>query len=149
MLGTLEDKEIEDLLKDNATGRIGCHADGVTYIVPVNYLYDSGSIFAHSTEGMKIEMMRKNHQVCFQIDEIVDLNNWKSVICWGDFEEIKNAREAGRIMQQLSNQVVGRLTNKNSNPSHGFMENEYDVLEKTLIIYRIRLSKKTGRFEVR
>ena len=39
-------------------------------------------------EGKKIEMMRKNPEVCFQVDAIADLLNWESVICWGKFEEI-------------------------------------------------------------
>jgi nitroimidazol reductase NimA-like FMN-containing flavoprotein (pyridoxamine 5'-phosphate oxidase superfamily) len=40
MLRELNDHQIETLLKDQFIGRIGCHLAGVTYIVPVNYVYD-------------------------------------------------------------------------------------------------------------
>ena len=54
MLGKLTDKEIKQVLQNNLLGRIGCHDDGKTYIVPVNYVYDGTYIIAHSMMGMKI-----------------------------------------------------------------------------------------------
>jgi len=32
--------------------------------------------------------MRKNPEVCFQLDVIENLASWRSVICWGTFEEL-------------------------------------------------------------
>jgi uncharacterized protein len=63
------------LLKELPVGRIACHADGITYIVPVNYVYDGMNLYAHSAKGMKIDMMRKNPDVCFQADAITNLKN--------------------------------------------------------------------------
>jgi len=62
MLGILETDQIEDLLGSQVVGRIGCHADDLTYVVPVSYAYDGSCIYAHSEEGMKIAIMRKNPQ---------------------------------------------------------------------------------------
>jgi nitroimidazol reductase NimA-like FMN-containing flavoprotein (pyridoxamine 5'-phosphate oxidase superfamily) len=59
MLGELSKEQIEKLLKELPVGRIGCHSDGITYIVPVNYVYDGTNLYAHSAKGMKIDMMRK------------------------------------------------------------------------------------------
>jgi len=36
MLGALNEDQIETLLRELPVGRIGCHADGITYVVPVN-----------------------------------------------------------------------------------------------------------------
>lgn len=55
----------------------------ITYVVPVNYVYDGKFIIAHSVAGMKIQMMRKNRDVCFEVDEMKSITNWKSVIAWG------------------------------------------------------------------
>src|SRR5580692_2462231 len=93
MLGELNERQIESLLKDLPIGRIGCHADGITYIVPVNYVYDGIAIYVHSAKGLKIDMMRKNPEVCFQTDAIDSLSNWVSVIAWGKFEEITDMIE--------------------------------------------------------
>lgn len=51
MLGKLEQPEIEALLSRQVTGRLGCHAEGTTYVVPVNYVYKNGIIYAHSGPG--------------------------------------------------------------------------------------------------
>jgi hypothetical protein len=40
MLGELDGLQIEDLLMSLPVGRVGCHADGITYIVPINYVYE-------------------------------------------------------------------------------------------------------------
>jgi len=40
MLGKLTMAEIEEVIKHQIVGRIGCHANGMTYRVPVSYAYD-------------------------------------------------------------------------------------------------------------
>ena len=129
-------------------GRIGCHADGITYIVPINYIYDGKNLYAHSARGMKIDIMRKNPEVCFQADAIDDLLNWESVICWGRFEEIFDMQEKTDVMQKIINRVMPMMQGDTAQPSHGFTSDASDVGEDLeLILYKIVLSKKTGRFE--
>jgi nitroimidazol reductase NimA-like FMN-containing flavoprotein (pyridoxamine 5'-phosphate oxidase superfamily) len=148
MLGELNNEQIENLLNELPIGRIGCHADGLTYVVPVNYAYDGINLYAHSAKGLKIDMMRKNPEVCFQADAITSLQNWESVICWGKFEEITDMLEREHAMQKIINKVMPLIKGANAQPSHGFIADASevgDVLE--LILYKIVLSKKTGRFE--
>jgi nitroimidazol reductase NimA-like FMN-containing flavoprotein (pyridoxamine 5'-phosphate oxidase superfamily) len=148
MLGSLNEGEIESLLKELPVGRIGCHADGITYIVPVNYVYDGINLYAHSAEGMKIAMMRKNPEVCFQADAITNLQNWESVICWGKFEEITDMLEREHAMQKIINSIMPLMSGRTAQPSHGFTNNASDIGDGVeLILYKIVLSKKTGRFE--
>ena len=64
-------------------GRIGCKDGKKTYVVPVNYAFDGKFIIAHSVMGMKIEMMQKNPQECFEVDEMKSFTKWKNVIRWG------------------------------------------------------------------
>ena len=148
MLGKLNEKQIEDLLMKQVTGRLGCHANGITYIVPINYFYRSPYIFAHSAEGQKINMMRENPNVCFQADEIKSVFRWKSVIAWGRFEEITDFDEKQQVMQALIHRIMPLADNPSDHPSHGIAEKDSDIGTKVeLIIYRITLSKMTGRFE--
>ena len=148
MLGELNESQIESLLHDLPVGRIGCHADGITYIVPVNYAYDGTDLYAHSAKGMKIDIMRKNPEVCFQADAITDLQNWESVICWGKFEEITDMLEREKAMQKIINKTMPLMRGEYAQPSHGFTNRASDVgNEVELILYKIILSKKTGRFE--
>src|SRR5205809_756868 len=106
MLGKLNENEIEEVLSNNLFGRLGCHDDGKTYVVPVNYVYDGNNIIAHSVWGMKIQMMRNNPQVCFEVDEIVDFTNWKSVIIWGEFQEITDPHERYRAIKYFVDRTL-------------------------------------------
>jgi len=148
MLGELNAKQIENLLKALSIGRIGCHADGITYVVPVNYSYDGMNLYIHSTGGMKIDMMRKNPEVCFQADSIKNLSNWESVICWGRFHEINDPFEREFALQRITNKVIPQMREETAQPSHGFIAGEREAINSAaLILYKIVLSKKTGRFE--
>ncbi|HSP76366.1 MAG TPA: pyridoxamine 5'-phosphate oxidase family protein [Cryobacterium sp.] len=88
MLGELNDQEIDDVLRKAVIGRIGCHAGGQTYIVPVSFAYDGEHVYGHSGIGRKVAMMRENPSVCFEVEQVDDLGNWKTVVAWGTFEEL-------------------------------------------------------------
>src|SRR3954453_16255925 len=89
MFGRLQDQEIEEILTRQYVGRLGCSSNGRNYIVPISYAYDGSYLYFHAAhEGTKIQMMRENPQVCFQADSMENMANWKSVICWGVFEEL-------------------------------------------------------------
>lgn len=102
MLGELTKEQSFQVLKSEVMGRIGCYdADGGVYIVPITYVFDCKFIYAHSKEGLKIQLMRKNPRVCFQVDCIENMANWRSVIAWGEYEELKgnNYDKAMKILK--------------------------------------------------
>ena len=141
MLGELNSGQVEELLRSQLLGRIGCHADDMTLIVPVNYVYDGEYVYAHSREGMKIKMMRQNPRVCFEVEEIENMANWKSVIAWGEYEELNNEPLRSNAMQKLIKQLLPLIVSETALPSHGL------GTKKVAVVYRIRLTKKIGRFE--
>ncbi|QJB30463.1 pyridoxamine 5'-phosphate oxidase family protein [Chitinophaga oryzae] len=150
MLGKLNDEEIDQVLANNVTGRIGCQENGKVYIVPVSYAFNDTYVVAHSQVGMKIEIMRKHPQVCFQVDEITGLTNWRSVICWGDYEEIVNSRERYYAMKFL----VGRLSHLKVSETAGVERMHEEMAKQHIlpntagpVVYRIRIHEKTGRYE--
>jgi nitroimidazol reductase NimA-like FMN-containing flavoprotein (pyridoxamine 5'-phosphate oxidase superfamily) len=150
MLRDLNNTQIEALLNGQLIGRIGCHSAGVTYVVPVNYVYDGESIFCHSAEGMKIDMMRKDPEICFEVDNIKDMTNWQSVIAWGTFEEITEMAEKQAVLQRLTNRISANIIDDSVTPEHGFVDEEGDIgTTVELIMYKIKVNKKTGRFEDR
>jgi len=142
MLGELTKREIIDLLESQFIGRLGCHLNGETYIVPINYVYQNNAIYAHSGEGKKIEMLRVNPRVCFQVDEINTMFKWKSVILWGTFEELKD-RERKQVMQGLILRIMPNTNDPSRNPSHAIDP----TLRDDLIVFRINIQEGTGRFE--
>jgi nitroimidazol reductase NimA-like FMN-containing flavoprotein (pyridoxamine 5'-phosphate oxidase superfamily) len=148
MLGKLGDRQIEEMLSRHVIGRIACSDHDLPYIVPVNYVYNGREIISHSTSGKKIEIMRKNPRVCFQVDEIFNIFKWQSVVAWGRFEEITDITEKERAMMALTHRLMPLVEKPTNHPSHGLAEHESDIGTRLdLIVYKIVLISKTGRFE--
>jgi uncharacterized protein len=148
MLGQLDAVAIEEMLAKETIGRLGCHARGRTYVVPIAYVYDDGSIIAHSSEGLKLRMMRENPSVCFEIDTMDDISNWRSVVAWGRFEELQGS-QADRAMAQLVARLAPIAASLESTHSPKDLTHQYRAQTQGLptVVYRIVLLEKTGRFE--
>lgn len=159
MLGELTPEQIDALLYEQMTARLGCHADGETYVVPISYAYDGEAIFGHSAEGRKVRMMRQNPEVCVEVDRVDDLAHWQSVIAWGRYEELGGA-EAQRAITALVARFTSPPASETSLPGHAMASpgvpphgaqaaHGSDETGQAAVFYRVRLTKKTGRFEAR
>ena len=97
---------IDELLREEIVGRIGCHAGGETYVVPVIYAYDGEAFYAYSIEGKKIRMMRQNPDVAFEVDRYEGPGRWRSVIARGDYEELEG-EDAAHARSLLAKKFEG------------------------------------------
>jgi nitroimidazol reductase NimA-like FMN-containing flavoprotein (pyridoxamine 5'-phosphate oxidase superfamily) len=155
MIGDLNRAEMERVLRTEAVGHLACCPDGRPYVVPIAYAYHEGCIYAHSGLGMKVEAMREQPEVCFQVEHIDNVAEWKSVIAWGRYEEL-DGEEADNALHLL----VGRLSpllpdsdaeNKDLE-SDGLSGSTRHILSRSSrhgVVYRIRVTEMTGRFERR
>ena len=82
--------EIDEFLRGQRIARLGCHAGGVTYVVPLIFAYDDGAVVAVTTEGRKTAMLRENPRVCVEVDDYDadGKGSWRSVIAQGTYEEL-------------------------------------------------------------
>ncbi|CAN5790551.1 hypothetical protein BH09ACT7_BH09ACT7_38860 [soil metagenome] len=141
MLGELTPAETEDVLRNGVIGRVGCISDGRPYVVPVCYAYEAGYIYGHSVDGKKLRALRANPQVCFEVEEVDDLSNWRSVIAWGVAEELTGAA-AEDGMQLLLERVLPKLP-AGSTSAHPSPQGQHRLAS----VYRVHLHDRTGRFE--
>src|SRR5687767_1289226 len=102
MLGELTNRQIDHVLLSQLIGRIGCCTADKMLITPVTYAYHEGFIYAHSRDGEKIRIMRKNTKICFQVDAIENMKNWRSVMVWGEYEELTKSKDQRSGMDILS-----------------------------------------------
>lgn len=146
MFKVMDDIQIDELFNSQVMGRIGCHDGETVYVVPISYVFDGNSIYAHSFEGMKISIMRKNPSVCFQVDNTKDLSHWSSAIGWGTFEEISNEEERLYAFRQLNSRRLPLVTSETMHLNNfwPFLEMEESTGG---IFFKIVLHKKTGRYE--
>lgn len=149
MIGRLNKEQVEEVLKSNVLGRLGCKDDQRMYIVPINYVYDGKAIIAHSILGMKIIMMRANPEVCFLVDELASYTNWKSVITWGLYQELHDERERYAAMKLFNQRMLHlKISQTAIPPDLEVNKDEPGSLGNVRpIIFRIILTDKTGRFE--
>lgn len=96
MLGDLTRDQCVQVLYSTEVGRLGYYSEKRMYIVPVSYVFDGEHIYIHSKEGQKVRMMRKHPGVCFQVDRIENLVNWRSVLVWGKFQELRDRKDQDR-----------------------------------------------------
>ena len=133
MIGLLSPEEIESLLKRHRVGRIGVCLDDRPYVVPINYAYDGTDIYTASGPGQKIDAMRARPRICLQIDEIDTSGTWRSVIADGVYEELAEDDARRAVLAQLGPTWAGQA-------GRGL------ALPAAIIVFRIRLLAKTGRF---
>lgn len=139
MQNPLSKQEIEDMLFANNVGRIGCSMGERIYVVPVNYVYDGKAVLIQSYDGLKIEIMRHNPNVCFEIDEISHTALWRSVIARGLYEELKQERERMEAMKIFSTHTL-----KLNATGKSFTDEATKYQSAKPVIYRIILYDKTG-----
>ncbi|MHC4321306.1 MAG: pyridoxamine 5'-phosphate oxidase family protein [Planctomycetota bacterium] len=106
-------QEVEELLSNALVGRLGTCFNNIPYITPVNFVYDNNKIYFHSAhEGRKIENIKHNQQVCFEIDEIISIipgmrmpcgstTEYKSVIVFGDIRVVVDIDEKTVALNKL------------------------------------------------
>jgi len=133
VISELDANEIDSFLDRQKVGRVGCHADGQTYVVPVIYVRDGEFFYVQSIEGRKIQMMRANPEVCFEVDEYLDGGTWRSVIVDGVYEELEGDR-AEAALALLVQRFAGRKRAAGERGSG-----------RRPIAFRIRATRITGR----
>jgi nitroimidazol reductase NimA-like FMN-containing flavoprotein (pyridoxamine 5'-phosphate oxidase superfamily) len=129
----LDEQQIDEFLREQVVGRIGMHADGRTYVVPIIYAWDGECIYVQTIEGRKVSMMRSNPEVCFETD-VYERGSWRSVIVDGTYEELHGA-DAEHALEVL----VARFAGGTGGRRRPIAE------EVTPVAFRIRPARMTGR----
>jgi len=132
----LDRDEIEAFLLGQRIARLGCHAGGETYVVPVIYAYGDGAIVTVTQEGRKVAMLRENPRVCVEIDEYDTdgRGSWRSVIAYGAAEEL--AGDEIQAALGLLRERFARSANREAEPR---------PLSPGTVVLRIRLETLSGR----
>ncbi len=97
----LSRKEVDELLSSSEAGRFGLSVGDEPYVVPVSYWYRDGKIYFHSGEGKKIEYMKKNPKVCFEVDEVAKDGSWRSVIVYGKVVLARDPETRKKVFRKI------------------------------------------------
>lgn len=147
MLGQLNNDQINNILSSQVLGRMACTDGKQPYIIPLTYAYDGEYIYGQVNDGMKLKILRKNPNVCFEVEIVANMANWQSVIVYGKFEELKN-KEEQKARDILYNRVFPMMSSSTVHPyGHEVTGKVDDSTRVKKVMYRIKIKKVTGRFE--
>ena len=140
--------EIEEIIRRCDVCRIAFTDENIPYIVTMNFGYSGGvqkRLFFHSAgEGRKIDIIRKNNHVCFEMDTDHDLiigrdacdfsMKYSSVVGWGDIYIISDDKERREGLDS----VMKHYTNREE------FTYKQDVFNKTTIL-KLEIITMTGK----
>lgn len=127
---------------------LACHADGRTYVVPISFARIADQIYGITTEGLKIDMMRKHPDVCVQVESIRSLTDWRTAILWGKFKELEGSERsaaAGLLVDRYGTEFYDQSLS--SRFAASVTPPRLDGQHKHFIVYAISVSEMSGRTE--
>ncbi|NYT13393.1 MAG: pyridoxamine 5'-phosphate oxidase family protein [Candidatus Methanofastidiosa archaeon] len=136
--------EIEKIINNAKVIRVAVCENNRPYIVPLNFGYKEKCIYIHSSKkGMKIDILKKNNNVSFEVDgdhklvlsdKACDFSMaYKSVIGFGRAYFISNLIQKKQALDIIM-----------AHYSSGFFDYSQEQLEKICII-RIDIESMTGK----
>jgi len=139
--------EIENVLQSQSICRLACNDKTFPHLIPISYFYDGKYIYCQSQPGKKIELMQKDPNVTILVDIIGSMNNYKSVIVNGEYQEL-NGLEADAARKLLFEQIFSLMT---TTRIHHFEHQESGKTDDSdrikIIMFRIKILSSSGRKE--
>jgi len=114
-------KIIEEILSQSTVCRIAMMDHDRPYILPFNYGYSDNAIYIHSApEGKKIDLLKQNNKVCFEIESYCEVianelscewtTRYRSVVGYGFIEFITDYEQKRQALDYIMAQY-GRKEN--------------------------------------
>lgn len=139
------------LLGGEVFGHLGCCANERPYVLPLAYVFQDDVIYGQTTEGKKVETLRQNPNVCFQVQR-QEPGQWQSVICWGRYEELDLEKiktlELTAIVEELAKTIAAIQRDVGILIPFSFEDGTITALAENgrkSTLFRIVVTEKTGR----
>jgi nitroimidazol reductase NimA-like FMN-containing flavoprotein (pyridoxamine 5'-phosphate oxidase superfamily) len=137
-------KAIEEILRRATVCRLGLCDGHLPYVVPLSFGYEENRLYFHSApEGRKMEIIKANPQVCFEVDvdeEYVAAEvpcdwtvKYSSVIGFGKAHLLESAEEKRRALDVIL-----------AHYSSGKYEYPLGTLD-TVAVVRVDIDRMTGK----
>ncbi|HWR63503.1 MAG TPA: pyridoxamine 5'-phosphate oxidase family protein [Candidatus Thermoplasmatota archaeon] len=138
-------REIDSILSKAIVCRISIIDHETPYIVPMNFGYKDDILYLHSApEGKKIDLLKRNPRVCFEVEsdlEIINTGipckwsmNYTSVIGYGKAKFITDIEQK----QKALHIIIDHYT-----PGSSYIFPEKNLKEVTVI--KIEINQMTGK----
>jgi len=147
MIKTLDHTGKMLLLSTNYIGNLGYIYKNKSFVVPITYFYneEQNNIICYSALGHKIDALRKNSSVCLSVTAIESVNNWKSVLIQGTYQEHTEAT-AKALLHQFSLGVKDLILRKEMRDLDFISQFSSKIYKDDVpIIFTIEIEEVTGK----
>ena len=136
--------EIEEIIRKASICRLALSDNGTPYIVPVCFGYEHGTLYFHcATQGRKLEILKRNNRVCFEMDIETKLvvgekgctwgMKYRSVIGFGTASVVQDEAEKRKGLDAIMRQYSG--------PEGGYSP---ETLDRTAVV-KVEIESLTGK----
>lgn len=136
--------EIEAIIRSARICRVAMSENNSPYVVPMNFGYRDRTLYIHSSgEGRKIDILKENSRVCFEIDvetKIIPAEKacswgmqYRSVIGSGRAVFLENRKEKAAALDIIMAQYTNQAFDYSSK-----------AIDATVVI-KIEISEMTGK----
>ncbi|MHB8910511.1 MAG: pyridoxamine 5'-phosphate oxidase family protein [Syntrophales bacterium] len=140
-----EPNAVRAIMEQASVCRIGLSDDGMPYVVPMNFGLGENCLYLHcAAEGRKLDIIRRNDRVCFEMDLLREVvrgesacgfsARYESVIGFGRAVIVEDAAEKRAALDR----IMGHYGEK------GPFTYQDDILAKTTVI-RIAINRLTAK----
>jgi hypothetical protein len=146
--------EIAKIMNNAQVGRLGLSMNEQPYVVPVNFAFDHERIYFHCADtGMKLDFLRNNARVCFEVDENLGTvpgaapwlfgTAYRSVIAFGVARILSGPEEKARAARLITMKYAGKEMADMITP--GITETYRSSRGSHLVIVEIKVESITGK----
>ena len=137
-------KDIDDIIRRCRVCHLAMCDDGQPYIIPLNFGYDGRFLFFHTApEGRKIDIIKRNNRVGFEVDILHDIVTAEQACKWGAKYESVMGSGTAEIVDDLESkkEALEWIMRQYGNSAWDFKE---EILKKTLVL-RVRILEISGK----
>ena len=135
------------ILGTNYIGSLGYIHQNMPYVIPITYFYnqEQHNLICYSAMGHKINAMRKNEAVSLSVIDVDAIDEWKSVLVHGSYNE-HTGSDAKALLPQFSLGVKDLISRKEKR-NLSFIKDFSSKIEKDEIpiVFTIQIEDITGR----
>ncbi|MBM4313128.1 MAG: pyridoxamine 5'-phosphate oxidase family protein [Deltaproteobacteria bacterium] len=133
------------IMKEALVCRIGLSDNGAPYVVPMNFGLGENCLYLHcAAEGRKLDILRRNDRVCFEMDLLREVTRSETACGWGArYESVIGFGRAVPV-HDTAEKRRGLDAIMNHYGAEGPFHYPDDILAKTTVI-RIDIESITGK----
>ena len=137
-------KAIEDIILNAAVCKLAMCDSHQPYIVPLCFGFKDNTLYFHSApEGKKIDMLKKNPNVCFELDIFTQVIKSAKACKWGmKYKSVIGYGKASFITDDdLKRQAFDIIMNQYANGSFAYE----DARISSIVIIKVDIESMTGK----